>query len=93
MYFRRQDGTSGDDKLHAAATAEDGSVLMAGWTSGNWDGAKGGFYDFVAVKLDADGNVLWNWQVRLEHDLRPPLCLHFTPRKSQQEAPGALYLV
>lgn len=63
VYSWRQGGTTGDDKVNAAAMAEDGSVLMAGWTSGTWGEAEAGFYDFVAVKLDAAGKLLWNWQV------------------------------
>lgn len=62
LLWQWQGGTTGDDKVNAAAMAEDGSVLMAGWTSGTWGEAEAGFYDFVAVKLDAAGKLLWNWQ-------------------------------
>ena len=38
---------------------------MAGYTYGNWSGVKSEEFqaDFAAVKLDADGNELWRWQV------------------------------
>lgn len=45
--------------------AEDGSIVLAGYTVGSWDGseANAGEEDFVVVKLDKDGNELWHWQV------------------------------
>lgn len=46
----------------------DGSVMLAGITGGTWGGAYsnvGGEYDFAAVKLDANGDEVWRWQVRL----------------------------
>lgn len=44
--------------------AVNGSVVMAGYTSGDWDGeVHAGGDDFAAVKLDADGNEVWRWQV------------------------------
>lgn len=42
----------------------DGSVVLAGSTSGDWQGNNLGKSDFAAVKLDADGNLLWKWQAR-----------------------------
>ena len=44
--------------------ADDGSVIMAGYTYGDWDGVNAGSADFVAVKLDAAGEEVWVWQVR-----------------------------
>lgn len=44
---------------------EDGFVVMAGFTEGDWYGTNKGERDFVAVKLDAaDGRTeAWRWQV------------------------------
>lgn len=43
----------------------DGSVVLSGHTLGAFaDETYAGGADFVAVKLDADGAVLWTWQVR-----------------------------
>lgn len=59
-----QDGTSSTDRPDAiAAVGTDGSIVLAGWTSGDWDAANEGDGDFAAVKLDADGVQLWTWQV------------------------------
>lgn len=37
--------------------------MLAGRTDGNWNGTNDGYFDAAAVKLDADGKVLWRWQV------------------------------
>lgn len=44
---------------------KDGSVVLGGMTKGDWDGVNvgEGTQDMVAVRLDADGNLLWKWQV------------------------------
>lgn len=45
----------------------DGSIVLAGMAKGVWNGTHVGEYsDFAAVKLDANGNEMWKWQVRLE---------------------------
>lgn len=49
-----QDGTAADDYILAADMAEDGSTVLAGQSD----------LDFAVIKLDADGNVLWQFQVR-----------------------------
>lgn len=54
------------DWLNAATSAgDDGSVFLAGSTNGLWFGTKdpGVLADFVVIKLDADGKLLWGWQV------------------------------
>lgn len=43
--------------------ADDGSVVLAGRTSGNWSGTNAGSVDMAAVKLDAEGDIVWKWQV------------------------------
>ncbi|CAN0536546.1 unnamed protein product, partial [Laminaria digitata] len=57
-----QEGTDRFDAFYGAAAAEDGSVVLAGTTWGSWGGASAGRSDFAAVKLAADGAVLWRWQ-------------------------------
>lgn len=46
-----------------------GSVVVAGNTYGNWSGVNAGSGDWAAVKLDADGAVLWQWQVKEKEGL------------------------
>lgn len=43
---------------------EDNSVVMAGYTYGDWNATNAGSRDFAACKLDADGTLLWKWQVK-----------------------------
>lgn len=50
--------------MNTAAVTADGNVVLAGHTQGHWNGTQVGFYDAAAVKLDADGTVLWRWQVK-----------------------------
>lgn len=59
-----QNGTDDDDFLTAATMAADGSsVFFGGYTTGDWYGTNAGAEDFAALQLDADGTVLWKWQV------------------------------
>lgn len=51
------------DKLFAAAVTEDGSIILAGYSEGDWGGVNAGGSDMAAVKLSPDGAVLWRWQV------------------------------
>lgn len=59
-----QGGTDHDDWVEAAVMEEDGSIILAGYTRGDWYGTHLGNYDFAAVKLDTNGTLLWKWQVR-----------------------------
>lgn len=61
-----QNGTrNASDVLECAAGFEDGSAVLAGSTTGEWNGmADAGF---AAVKLTSDGAEVWRWQVRLFH--------------------------
>ena len=52
------------DYCYAVAMADDGSVVVGGYTEGDWSGDNAGDNDFVAVKLDATGEEVWVWQVR-----------------------------
>ena len=49
-----------------AIAGDDGSVVLAGWTFGDWCRTSLGFADFAAIKLDANGSVIWRWQVHTE---------------------------
>lgn len=48
-----QDGTDGEDAIYGATMGQDGAAVLVGLWSSN----------FSAVKLDAEGEVLWEWQV------------------------------
>lgn len=58
-----QEGSTESDFMKAAATFDDGAVVLAGYTSGDWHTRTNGGDDFAAIKLDTDGSVLWKWQV------------------------------
>ena len=50
--------------MEDVAIAMDGSVFLTGTTYGNWgNSTNAGSGDIFVVKLDSDGNELWNWQV------------------------------
>ena len=59
-----KNGTVGDDHINAGGMANDGSVILAGMTSGGYAAENAGDFDFVVIKLDDDGKVLWTWQVK-----------------------------
>lgn len=59
-----QEGTEEWDRIYAAAGADDGSVTIAGNTLGSYGAENAGNFDFVAIKIDRDGNTIWRWQVR-----------------------------
>ena len=58
-----QDGTDDYDFVRTAVATINGTFVLAGSTSGDWNGSNVGDRDFAALKLDADGNVIWKWQV------------------------------
>lgn len=43
--------------------AGDGSVLLAGFTMGDWDGDNAGGEGYAAVKLDTESDEHCRWQV------------------------------
>lgn len=49
----QQVGTTAEDQFFAAAVGEDDSYVLAGQID----------FDFSVIKLDADGNELWRFQV------------------------------
>lgn len=65
----RQSGTPEDELLVGAAPANSAvsgsDVVLAGRTEGDWAASNAGGTDFCVVKLDADGNELWVWQVTI----------------------------
>lgn len=52
--------------LYGAAARADGSVVLTGWTSGDWGGALSGDadLDFIALALGENGTEIWRWQVQ-----------------------------
>lgn len=59
-----QDGTEEDEALYGMAVGGDGSIVLVGGSPGVWTTQHEDEWDFVAVKLDANGNEVWRWQVR-----------------------------
>lgn len=56
-------GTIEYEHCLGVAMADDGSVVVVGYTGGDWGDVNAGGSDFVAVKLDAAGEEVWVWQV------------------------------
>lgn len=50
-----QNGTSDDDSAKGVAMAGDGSIIVGGY--------RGNQSSFAAVKFDADGAFVWQWEV------------------------------
>jgi len=80
MSFVLQEGTSADDIIYTAVATEDGSAVLAGYTSGLWNGTTNSSHDFAAVKLDSNGTVQWRWQVGEELNSTPRPILSYTVR-------------
>ena len=70
-----QNGTDGQDEIRAILLGDDGSVVLAGYTHGNWSGLNAGEADFAACKLDADGREVWRWQVTVPDKIHPHMRL------------------
>ena len=66
-----QGGTSSADAGSALAMWEDGSIVLAGQTEGDWNGTNLGFRDFAAFKLKEDGTLQWKLQVTQFHGNLP----------------------
>ncbi|CAM9731332.1 unnamed protein product [Ectocarpus fasciculatus] len=60
--WRWQDGTSAADKLFGAAILDDDSVVVTGYSEGDWAETNAGGSDFCAARLDANGSEMWRWQ-------------------------------
>lgn len=70
-------GTEVEDHCKGVVITDDGSVIVAGETRGDWGGINAGKMDFVAVKLNASGEQIWVWQVsyiRSQHNDRSACC-------------------
>lgn len=52
------------DEIYSVVATEDGSVILSGRTFGSFEGTSAGITDLVSIKLDADGEELWRWQVK-----------------------------
>lgn len=59
-----QEGSSENDHIFTASGTADGNVVLAGETAGNFARRAAGYQEAAAVKLDANGTVLWRWQVK-----------------------------
>lgn len=57
--------------------AQDGSIVLAGWTDGDFYGANAGSTDFFAVKLNPEMEEIWRWQA----SNRAGCSQHPAPRK------------
>lgn len=66
-----QGGSDANDRVNTVALAGDGSVILAGSTTGVWSEDNIGLKDFAASKLDSDGNLVWTWQVNCGSPLYP----------------------
>ena len=58
-----QGGTGSADVGSAIAMWEDGSIVLAGETEGDWNGTNLGLIDLAAFKLNEDGTLQWKFQV------------------------------
>lgn len=82
----RQEGTSLADEGAASVMAADGSVILVGFTSGNWTIENVGNVDFAAAKVDPESEEVWRWQARhsghlypLERRFSPVNCFRVSP--------------
>lgn len=62
--FLGQDGTRWEDLITSVVRTTGDGFVMSGHSNGSYGGVSRGGHDFVAIKVDDDGNVLWKWQVR-----------------------------
>ncbi|CAM9508827.1 unnamed protein product [Ascophyllum nodosum] len=61
--WRLQLGTQLDDYWTGAAVGIDGSIVLSGKTYGEWQAVTDLGQDSVGISLDAEGNILWAFQV------------------------------
>lgn len=78
-----QEGSEENDELQAAIALDDNSFVLTGFVRGSWHDETGDsdVTDFAAVKLAANGSVVWRWQVRnsmLSYCLRATLLTSLT---------------
>lgn len=80
------------DTGEALAMGEDGSIILAGHTNGDWDRKRTKSSDFAAMKLSADGKEIWRWQVgcgRCARVCHAPLGGSLHPHPVERHARGA----
>lgn len=53
----------GNDEVHATVVQDDGTIVLGGYTGGDWNGLNAGGRYIAAVALDPDGEEIWHWQV------------------------------
>lgn len=73
MCAPEQSGTEFDDEFEGVAIGIDGTAVLSGYTYGSWAATQAGDdedMDFVAMSMDADGNILWEYQVGRKSVLR-----------------------
>lgn len=81
-YRCTQDGTALEDVWAGAATTINGSIVLAGYTYGNWAGTEDirldEERDFAAMSMDGERLQLWSYQVKLSLMFRFLARGHFT---------------
>lgn len=63
LVWTRQLGTSGEDRMYAAAADGSGGVYLSGFTTGNLGGTSAGFMDAWLARYDGAGNQSWIRQI------------------------------
>lgn len=58
-----QDGTVWEEQIISVTHIADDEFVLSGYTAGSFAASSSGEYDFAAVKLGANGTILWSWQV------------------------------
>ena len=58
-----QEGSGSFDRIRGAAALNEGSVILVGETDRDFVATNQGYGDFATFELDANGTVLWRWQV------------------------------
>lgn len=69
MHCRKGGGSQSIDVGYGVTAAADNSIYLAGT---QYDSTVSRF-ELAMVKLDADGELLWEWQVRLDMETFLPL--------------------
>lgn len=60
-----QDGSDEVDEMLGVAAGLDNTMILGGYTFGNWTVTNQGGEDFSAAKLDSDGEQMWQYQVKM----------------------------
>lgn len=57
--------------IRGMTMAEDGSMVLVGYTYGAWDGVNAGETDLAALRLDTNGTEIWRYQVSCFRTVSP----------------------